>query len=307
MDGSILSHTRAVAERLAHQYRSNPEGELEIWATTAQQREAMVVMLYDAAAIERRLPKRAGEPEIMTVVRKAIGGIWAQERAHTTLVEALRILDEARLTAAQSILGAIEGNVTHYATANSWLSSIATFLVGLGRGAGHAPEFTKAFHALTPREFFRFSHELETTAKEGYVRILELLERLLGPLDEIDSGNQRSLSNGNAVKLGLTAPYEFAKTLGEECFHAAVFEQLDVWLEPDGLTFTPLAAHDAVLRLRDLAAEHLSLGSPSLGKSAAVPPNHRWVKSVDRPPLVSHGGLGELFEEYGVDLPVVPA
>jgi hypothetical protein len=57
MDGSILLHTRFVADQLAHEFRGDPEGELEIWATTAQQREAMVVMLYDAAAIERRLPK----------------------------------------------------------------------------------------------------------------------------------------------------------------------------------------------------------------------------------------------------------
>jgi hypothetical protein len=303
MDGSILSHTRLVAQRLAQNFRDNPEGELEIWATTAQQREAMVVTLYDANAIEDRLPKSAGEPEVLTVVRKAIGGIWAQERSHTTLVEALRILDETRLTAVQSLLGAIEGGVTHSATANTWLRSVATFLIGLGRAAGRAPDFTTAFRSLTPREFFRFSHELETTAKEGYVRILQLLDLLLAPLDERSAAEARQM--GSTLKFGLTAPYEFTKTLAEECFHAAIFEQLEAWLERDGQTFTDLPAYDAVLRLRDLAVEHLSVASRTFGPGTPTPINDRWVKSAESVALVSHGGLGALFEEYGVDLPTV--
>ena len=105
MEGSILAHTRALAEELAHEFRDNPEAELEMWATTAQQREAMVVKLYDSAAIEQRLPKRSGEPDVLTVVRKAIGGIWAQERTHTTLVDALRKQEGSRLTAARSVRG----------------------------------------------------------------------------------------------------------------------------------------------------------------------------------------------------------
>ncbi|HET9955705.1 MAG TPA: hypothetical protein VFQ61_14420, partial [Polyangiaceae bacterium] len=255
MEGPILSHTRRIADQLAQEFRGNPERELEIWATTAQQREAMVVELYDAAAIENRFPKRAGEPEVSSVVRKAIGGIWAQERSHTTLVESLRIVDEARLTALRSMLGAMEGRVTHTATAPSWTRSIASFLVGLGRTAGHAPEFTSGFRSLSLREFFRFSQELETTAKEGYERIVELLDRLV-PNDALAAIDSRQ--KAGAIKLGITAPYEFAKTLAEECFHAAVFERLEAWLEPDGHSFEPLSAHDAVLQLRALAVEHLS-------------------------------------------------
>lgn len=294
MDGSILSHTRQVAEALAQEYRSDPAGELEVWATTAQQREAMVVMMYDADAIERRLPKSSEEPEISAVVRKAIGGIWAQERSHTTLVEALRILDETRLTILQSTLGAIEGRVTHSATSNGWVRSIATFLIGLGRAAGRAPEFTRAFRSLTPREFFRLSHELETTAKEGYSRILELLELLDSPSA---SGTADSLESSDALKFGVTARYEFAKTLAEECFHAAVFEQFEDWLEPDGKSFKHIPARDAIHRLRAIALEHLSLGSRNFGPTT--------LKCVDKTALVSHGGLGALFEEYGVEMPIV--
>lgn len=292
MDGSILSHTRGLAGLLAHEYADRPTDELDIWVTTAQQREAMVVKLYDAAAIEDRLPKRAGEPELFSVARKAIGGIWAQERAHTTLVDSLRIVDEKRLTSLRSQLGALEGRVAHLATVNGWLAPIATSLVGLSRAVGLAPEFTKAFRSLTPRDFFRFSLELETTAKEGYARILELL----AALDAADANR--------SLKLGLTAAYEFAKTHAEECFHAAVFEQLDHWLEPDGLTFTSISASDAVLRLRALAVEHLSLASPSFGPAALAAVDRPWTKSVDSASaLVSLGGLGELFEEFGLGMP----
>jgi hypothetical protein len=291
MDGSILAHTRTLAEQLARGFRDNPVAELEIWATTAQRREAMVVMLYDSAAIEQRLPKRTDEPEVLAVVRKAIGGIWAQERTHTTLVDALRTLDENRLTAALSVLGAIEGRLAHRATAPGWTGLVTASLIGLVRAAGLAPEFTKAFRSLSPRQFFLFSHELETTAKEGYVRILELL----ATLSQTEAAG--AFSTGGALKFGVTGSYEFAKTLAEECFHAAVFQQLDGWLQPDGVTFVDIPAQEAVVRLRALAFEHLSL-DPAAG-------NRPWTKSVQEVRLVSHGGLGDLFEEFGVGLPAV--
>lgn len=298
MDGSILSHTRSLAAALASEFADDPTAELDIWVTTAQQREAMVVMLYDAAAIEDRLPKHAGEPEILLVVRKAIAGIWAQERAHTTLVDSLRILDEQRLTRMRSVLGALEGRVAHHATANGWIGTIATSLVGLTRSLGLAPEFTAAFRSLTPRDFFRFSRELEGTAKEGYARIIELIASL-----ELAHAAGSSSTTG-ALKFGVTGAYEFAKTHAEECFHAAVFEQLEQWLEPNGLSFTDVPARDAVLRLRALAGEHLSLASPSFGAGALAAISRPWTKSISGPTeLVSDGGLGQLFEEFGVRLP----
>lgn len=296
MEGSILAHTRALAEELAHEFRDNPAAELEMWATTAQQREAMVVELYDSAAIEQRLPKRSGEPDVLIVVRKAIGGIWAQERTHTTLVDALRKQEGSRLTAARSMRGSIEGRVAHRATANGWTGVVAASIIGLVRGVGLAPDFTKAFRSLNPRQFFRFSHELETTAKEGYGRILQLLATL--GQAEVDG----HFSTSDALKFGVTGSYEFAKTLAEECFHASVFQQLEAWLEPDGMAFVDIPAQDAVLRLRALAFEHLSLGSLHLDPAIM---NRPWTKSVQDVRLVSDGGLGDLFQEFGLSLPVV--
>lgn len=291
MEGSILAHTQSLAAELASQFAQDPAGELEVWTTTAQQREAMVVNLYDADAIEHRLPKRAGEPALLPLVRRAIGGIWAQERSHTALIGSLRVVDEKRLIILDSLRGAMEGLVAHYATANGWLRPFTTPLVGVGRATGLAPEFTKAFHSLTLRHFFRFSHELETTAKEGYARILQLLESL-------DPA-------GTTLKFGLTGPYEFAKTLAEERFHAAVFDQLDRWLSPDGLAFVDIPARDAVVQLRRLALEHLSLASPSFSAAARAALDIPWTKSVRDDRLVSDGGLGEVFEEFGLPLPAV--
>lgn len=302
MDGSILSHTRRVAEQLAHTFHHDPEGELTIWATTAQQREAMVVRLYDDAALETRFATMRGESDILHVVRKAIRGIWAQERSHTTLVQSIRILGEARVTELQTVVGGIEGRMTNAATANGWLRSVASFLIGIGRATGKAPEFTKAFCELTPRQFFRFSHELETTAKEGYVRILELFERLESAESPVGAVAGKSSTIETHMRFGVTAVYEFAKTLAEECFHAAVFEQLEAWLERDGHTFRAPLARDAVLRLRELAVEHLSPNSKSFQASSLI--ECPYVKSSDST-LVSHGGLGDLFEEYGVNPPTL--
>ena len=71
MDGSILAHTRTLAEELAREFNDNPAAELEMWATTAQRREAMVVTLYDSAAIEQRLPKRPDEPAVLAEIGRA--------------------------------------------------------------------------------------------------------------------------------------------------------------------------------------------------------------------------------------------
>lgn len=294
MEGSILTHTRSLAAELAHRFAHDPAGELEIWATTAQQREAMVVKLYDADAIEHRLPKLAREPEVLPIVRKVIAGIWAQERSHTTLVGSLRVLDEQRLTLLRSMMGAVEGRVARQATTTGWSNAITAFLLGLTRAAGLAPEFTKDFRLLTPRQFFRFSHELETTAKEGYARILELL----ASLDEAGA-----TGTDGSFKFGITGSYEFAKTRAEEGFHAAVFEQLEQWLAPDGLNFVDIPARDAVKRLHTLATANLFLASPPASDSAGA--NRPWTKSLHPVLLVSDGGLGPLFEEFGMPLPVV--
>jgi hypothetical protein len=293
MEGSILPHTRSLAAELASRFAHDPAGELDVWTTTAQQREAMVVNLYDADAIQDRLPKRAGEPDVLPVIRKAIGGIWAQERSHTTLIGSLRVVDEKQLTILRSLLGTIEGVITHCATANGWRRPLTNSLVGVGRVVGLAPEFTKAFHSLTLRQFLRFSHELETTAKEGYERILQLLEAL----DQA----------GDTLKFGVTGPYEFAKTLAEERFHAAVFEQLDNWLAPDELAFVDIPAHGAVVQLHRLALEHLSLSSPSFGPATRAALRIPWTKSARDDRLVSDGGLGELFADFGLPLPAIAA
>jgi hypothetical protein len=90
--------------------------------------------------------------------------------------------------------------------------------------------------------------------------------------------------------------------LADECFHAAVFQQLDKWLQPDGLKFVDIPEQDAVIRLRALAFKHLSVGSPHLDPANL---NLPWTKSVQDVRLVSHGGLGDLFEEFGLGLPVL--
>jgi hypothetical protein len=291
MDGTIIEHTNRVAAELSARFRGDPEGELEVWVSTAQQREAMVVQLYDAGSLDARLPPEPGEPELNAVVRKAVGGIWAQESSHTTLMNALRSVNDERLTVARSVMGAVEGKVAQLATSDGWLGPFARLLISFGRVTGQAPEFTQQLRGLGLRDFCRFSHELELTASHGYARIIELI-------DQLDAREP-------SIKLGVSQRWDFEKTLREERFHAAVFEQLQVWLNDEGTAFDARNARESVLELRGIASAYLGFPPADLGPRHAPRP-FGGMRAPKPGMLVSDGGLGALFDSYGVGVSVAP-
>ncbi|HTQ06768.1 MAG TPA: hypothetical protein VMI54_23085 [Polyangiaceae bacterium] len=289
MQGLIVKHTELVAAELAARYANDPESEIETWLAIAQQREAMVVRLYAGSALERRLP--AARPEtaaILRVVEKTIGGIWAQESSHTTLMEALRIVDDERAAVLRSALGTMEGRVTDLATSTGPLGPLARWLVGLGRATGAAPEFTRYLAELDLRGFFEFSDELEQTANRGYLRILELIDLLA--------------EGGVSLKYGLTERYEFAKTASEERFHRAVFQCLGGWLTPDGSELAPREPKEAVATLQKLAKETLALSRVERLPAELRSETTRSFRGEEE--LISDGGLGELFGEFSLGVRV---
>lgn len=296
MDGLIIEHTEQIAKKLKQRFASDPDGEIDVWVSTAQQREAMVVQLYAGAAVEQRLPKSKDEPPIYGVVRRTVGGIWAQESSHTTLMRALRQVDGQRLADFQTLVGSVEGRTTELANSSGVLGTIARFAVSIGRALDKVPGFTQTFHGLNLREFCDFSLELETTAGQGYQRILHLIDVLDGEADD----------DGGSIKFGLTQRYEFAKTLSEERFHAAVFGKLRQWVTPDGKALTPIDAKTAVLELKKLADETLMLLVVKEVPDEARPDDKGLESAGDEAPYISDGGLGELFGEYGVGVEVYP-
>lgn len=293
MQGLIVEHTERVAAELARKYAADPEAEIETWLAIAQEREAMVVELYAGGALARRLPILAeARTPLARVVQKTIGGIWAQESSHTTLMRAFRIVDDQRLSAIRTFLGAAQGRMTDWATKQGPLGPVARWLVGIGRAAGAAPEFTVFLDALTLGGFFTFSAELEETAHRGYSRILQLLDLLE--------------ANDIPLKYGPAARYDFAKTAAEERFHRAVFDCLMAWLTADGADFTAREPAEAVAELRRIADRTLALSRVE-GLSDELRTRSAMRGSDGTPEeLVSNGGLGELFEEFSFETHVAP-
>jgi hypothetical protein len=293
MQGAIIEHTQHVANELAARCLGDPATELAAWIRMAEQREAMVVALYDGDALERRLPP-ASSAEVQQVVMKAVGSIWAQETSHARLLGSLRTVADERAPHVEAIMGAIEGATTDRATNSGVTGAIARWLIGLGRAIGAAPEFTKELGALRFDGFCRFSNELEQTAAHGYARMVELIDQIEGAHPDI--------------RFGLWTRYEVAKTLAEERLHAAVFDRIITWLAADGSRIIARDARRCVGELRDLADAYLGMASIRELPAEISRPKSRGFESftgdASAASWVSDGGLGDLFRAYSFDTPL---
>jgi len=283
--GTILKHTETIRAQLATQFADDPKGELDCWVATAQQREAMVVQVYNAMNLERRVPDQSiVEAPIIDLVRKTIGSIWAQETSHAALMAALRRVEEpARLDIAGT-QGTVEGLMTSWATSNGVLGTVARGAMGTARLFRAAPEFTAQLGVMSLADFFRFSEELELTAGNGYRRIVELLDQLE--------------KSGDLAVYGVLAQYEFATTLAEERFHEAVFKRLRSWLKKGDTELDAIVQTKALAAIRELAEQHLRV-SRVWGLPSKSGDDKNFLESEGEA-LISDGGLGTLFEQYEI-------
>jgi hypothetical protein len=287
----IKIHTELVAAQIRATFPDDPEGQLQAWAAIAQQREAMVVNLYSAPAIARRLPVHEGpSTSLLEVVGKTVGGIWAQERSHVTLIDSFRSVDGVRARGIRTVMGSVEGLMTQVATSSGMGGPVSRWLIGLARAAGAAPEFTKYLSELDLRGFFRFSMELEETAHLGYARVLDLLDEL----DHLDAAMP-------SLKYGASQRYEFTKIDAEERFHCAVFQHLCAWLSEDGTEFLQREPREAALELRALADRILSVRLLPGTFAALGAESHRGELESVQDQLVSDGGLAAVFAEFSLD------
>ena len=245
--GAILKFTHDVADRLAEEFSGEPLAELRTWLSIAEQPEAMVVAVYDTAAIQRRLPPRQGpDDKVGDIAAKAIGGIWAQEVSHTRLIESLRRVGEEQATRAQQLQGSIEGRMTDLASGQGMSGAVARWLIGLARVTGQAPEFTAGITAMRFDQFCRFTHELEETTSDGYRRIVELMKQIQRPAGNLDV----------EVLYGIDPDYDIKKTLAEERFHTVTLNAIAAWVNADGVSFDPeRTAREGFAELRVLAEE----------------------------------------------------
>ncbi len=284
----ILKHTEGIATELRQRFDGDPKGELDCWVATAHQREAMVVQIYDALKLERRIPDQKGpEGEAVKLVRDTIGSVWAQETSHATLMDSLRKLDDPRWTT-EGAQGSIEGLMTSWATSGGLLGTIARAAIGTTRVFNAAPPFTAHLEAESLLGFFQLSAELELTAGNGYRRIIELLEML-------DTA-------GKGSGYGVIPEYEFATTLAEEHFHQAVFQAMQGWLKNDR-EIDALDVNAAAGQIDALAHEHLGVRNVRRLRASTDPSTLEFLESQSSA-LVSDGGVGDVLMRYGIDLQV---
>lgn len=144
-------------------------------------------------------------------------------------------------------------------------------------------------------QFCAFSAELEETAAGGYQRMLELSDQV----DGVDA----------SLRFGVALQYEVSRILAEERFHRAVFETIPGWLTKSRDSFVPREARRCVEELRDLGSAHLAWpnvhGLPEAVAGMGALDSTRLITT--EAPWVSEGGLGALFLEYGLDVPVLDA
>jgi hypothetical protein len=290
---SIIAYTEQVAGEIASRYAEDPVAELELWLKLAHQREAMVTQLYELSELDRRLTGEHASA-LRGLVRSVVLSIWAHESSHTRHLATLRGAAGAGAALAE-LQGSLEGWVTRQATQGS---SLARLLIAIGASLGQAPDFARELRQLSLLELMAFHAELETTARMGYQRILQILARLA---EEQRRGTRASA----AAEYGLTLRYDMARILCEENFHEAAFQEMSRWLEDESLE-RELSVPACTRALHRLCAEHLSLGAmrgvaatESPGLEAHVPGDahsREWV---------SDGGLGAVFQRAGLPVPVL--
>jgi hypothetical protein len=185
-------------------------------------------------------------------------------------------------------------------------------LIAIGVSLGQAPEFTRELRELSLLELLGFHAELETTARMGYQRILQLTARLdAGPAGSLGNGGSAGSAGSAgaapeaASEYGLTFRYDMARILCEENFHEAAFLEMMRWLEDEGKVGA-LSVAACTRALHRLCAENLAVG-PVRGVAAAESPGLESYVPGDPQSgeWVSDGGLGALFQSAGLPVPLL--
>jgi hypothetical protein len=285
-EGSIIEYTEQVAGEIACRHAQDPVAELELWLRLAHQREAMVTQLYEMAGFEARL---SGESTVHRLIGSVVRGIWAHERSHTEFLSALR---ETRDTwrAFAELQGLVEGWVVKRAMHGA---AGGRLLIAVGASLGKVPDFARDLRQMSLLELLGFSAELETTARLGYQRILQIA----AGIGERDA---------TADSYGFTFQYDVARIEREETFHEGVFIEMQDWLRADGSARETLTRESCLGALHRLCAENLSAGAVRRAASEARAAMEARLPGDDGA-WVSDGGLGAIFTTAGLPVPLAEA
>jgi hypothetical protein len=288
-EGSIIEYTEQVAGEIANRHAGDPTGELQLWLRLAHQREAMVTQIYELAGFEARLreaPREGAGGLIQSVVR----GIWAHEKSHTEFLSSIRAGNEAWGALAE-LQGLVEGWVVNRAL-HGWAGG--RLLIAAGASLGKTPEFARSLRQMSLSELIAFSAELETTARMGYQRILQIAARLTD-------------REAAARAYGFTFQYDVARIEREETFHEGVFLEMQSWLAQSGGGSDTFCPESGARALHRLCAETLSVGAVRRAASVEQHPGLEAHIPGASSSWVSDGGLGAVFSAAGLPVPLVEA
>lgn len=275
MSGEIVHYTEQVAAQLEARFRGTPEQELAAWVRIAQVREAMVSEIYGVGSIDARFGATTAA-SVAHVARKAIRNIWVHEETHTRYLRALRVSAGSKDALLHEIYGRLQGTMTDAASRGSLFARLA---IAVGVRRGQAPAFAAEIKAMNLHEFCQFCGELEETAVLGYRRILALLALL---------------PEQTEPALAYTLEADITKICDDETFHVGVFSAVDSWLEPDGKNFVAMAPSQRVKELHALVDRVFGRDMATVRDPSALADGNAALG------WLSDGGIGELFEEYGL-------
>jgi len=284
---AIIKYTERVAGEIASRHAEAPAAELALWLRLAHQREAMVTQLYELSEIEARL---MAEPSgVLGLIRSVMLSIWAHEASHTRFLSSVRSVSGS-LTDLAELQGRVEGWITRRA-ANGQL--LARLLIAVGAALGKAPEFARELRQMNLAELLAFHAELETTARMGYQRILQVLSRI-------------GAEEATTRELGLTFAYDVARILCEENFHEAAFFEMLRWIDGNGRAAAEFSVEGCTRALHRLCEENLSVGAVRRVAAAEKPGLEAYVPGdAMSPGWLSDGGLGSVFRGAGLAVPVL--
>ena len=280
-EGSIIEYTEEVAGEIACRHGDDPGAELGLWLRLAHQREAMVTQLYELAGFEARL---SGDGAIDRLIASVVRGIWAHERSHTEFLSSIRQGNDSWQALAE-LQGLVEGWVVRRALNGA---AGGRLLVAVGGSLGKVPEFARDLGRMSLLELLGFSAELETTARLGYQRILQIAARL----PDADAAAQA---------FGFSFLYDVARIEREETFHEGVFFEMKRWVTASDAA--PPSAQACVAVLHRLCAENLAAGAVRRAAAEARSGIEAFVPGDDLS-WVSDGGLGGVVSAAGLPVPL---
>ena len=294
--------TLTLAEQVAAEFPGQPLLEFGAWLLLAQQREGALMPAHAAAlaAFGERAsdpgdpsdPGQEGAPSTAyAVITRALSLVSRHEANHAEHLDRWKSAWQAGPRAA-GFSGHLEGWVMLRAMSGNGAPVLTQWLRSAMAGQSAARSATRGAASATTLVMFTLSwEELETSAADGYARMLTLLNTIPLKRIELEFGPRFAALVPKLLEV------ELPRLVAEERCHAALLARVRTWCLPDQNACVPgLLAAQVLCELRELGEQHLALDRIEgltrnrVRAGANAPRPGTWIGDA---------GLGELFAQHG--------